>query len=64
MASLRPGTLLGQGRYSIVREINRGGTAVVYEGIDSRIGQAVALKVGVVRGGEEFGWGPKFGMGQ
>lgn len=44
MASLAPGTVLG-GRYEVVRELNRGGTAVVYAATDSASGRAVALKV-------------------
>ena len=43
MASLPPGTRLGE-RYTVVREIQRGGTAVVYEGIESTTGASVALK--------------------
>lgn len=45
MASLPPGTQLGQGRYTVVRELNRGGTAVVYEGLQAGSGHSVALKV-------------------
>lgn len=44
MASLAPGTVLG-GRYEVVRELNRGGTAVVYAATDRASGRAVALKV-------------------
>lgn len=44
MASLPPGTLLG-GRYELVKEINRGGTAIVYSATDSASGRLVALKV-------------------
>ena len=44
MASLPPGTQLGQGRYTVVRELNRGGTAVVYEGLQAGSGHSVALK--------------------
>lgn len=42
--SLPAGTLL-EGRYIVVREVNRGGTAVVYEGEDTTTGLKVALKV-------------------
>ena len=38
------GSVLG-GRYEIVARINRGGTAVVYRGIDRRLGRTVAVKV-------------------
>ncbi|MDR2930388.1 MAG: Stk1 family PASTA domain-containing Ser/Thr kinase [Propionibacteriaceae bacterium] len=38
------GSLLG-GRYEIVARISRGGTAVVYRGIDRRLGRTVAIKV-------------------
>ena len=44
MASLAPGTLLG-GRYEIVKELNRGGTAIVYAATDVASGRAVAAKV-------------------
>lgn len=47
MASLPPGTSMGQGRYTIVRELNRGGTAVVYAAIDAHSGLDVALKARV-----------------
>jgi serine/threonine protein kinase len=43
--TLQRGQLLNGGRYRIEREINRGGTAVVYEAEDTRSKQAVALKV-------------------
>lgn len=43
--SLEPGSLLGKGRYRVVKEINRGGTAVVYEGVDLIQQTRVALKV-------------------
>ena len=38
------GSVLG-GRYEIVARVNRGGTAVVYRGIDRRLGRTVAVKV-------------------
>ena len=44
MASLPPGTVL-HGRYVVAREINRGGSAVVYEAADTATGAHVALKV-------------------
>lgn len=52
MASLQEGTLLGNGRYRVSREINRGGTAVVYEGIDLASSRVVALKVMSVKEGK------------
>ncbi len=51
MASLPPGTPIGGGRYTVVRELNRGGTAVVYEGLDAATGATVALKVMSARDG-------------
>lgn len=39
------GALLGNGRYKVLKEINRGGTAVVYEGLDLLSHGKVALKV-------------------
>jgi serine/threonine protein kinase len=42
---LAPGTVVGNGRYTVGGEINRGGTAVVYEGLDSALNMKVALKV-------------------
>jgi hypothetical protein len=51
MASLPPGTPIGGGRYTVVRELNRGGTAVVYEGLDAATGAMVALKVMSARDG-------------
>lgn len=39
------GTLIGNGRYKVLKEINRGGTAVVYEGLDLLSHGKVALKV-------------------
>lgn len=51
MASLPAGTLLGSGRYRVCRELQRGGTAVVYAGEDLAVGGApVALKVLALRG--------------
>ena len=42
---IESGTVLGGGRYVVVREINRGGLAVVYEAIDTgNNGAGVALK--------------------
>ena len=42
---IESGTVLGGGRYIVVREINRGGLAVVYEAIDTaNDGEGVALK--------------------
>ena len=51
MARLPPGTPIGGGRYTVVRELNRGGTAVVYEGLDAATGAMVALKVMSARDG-------------
>lgn len=45
MASLTPGSLLGGGKYVIVRELNRGGSAVVMEAVQTTTGRHVALKV-------------------
>lgn len=45
MESLPKGKLLNDGRYRLEREINRGATAVVYEGKDTANGTVVALKV-------------------
>lgn len=42
---LAPGTAVGNGRYTVGGEINRGGTAVVYEGFDTALNIRVALKV-------------------
>lgn len=39
------GHAVGNGRYTVGGEINRGGTAVVYEGFDNALGMEVALKV-------------------
>eukprot|EP00890_Picochlorum_soloecismus_P005447 jgi/Picsp_1/5903/NSC_03260-R1_protein len=50
-APLPPGTLIGKGRYRVVQELNRGGTAVVYEGIDLLHQNRVALKVMSVKHG-------------
>ncbi|MCL2481961.1 MAG: Stk1 family PASTA domain-containing Ser/Thr kinase [Propionibacteriaceae bacterium] len=38
------GSVLG-GRYELIARVNRGGTAVVYRGIDRRLGRTVAVKV-------------------
>ncbi len=38
------GSVLG-GRYEIVARVSRGGTAVVYRGIDRRLGRTIAVKV-------------------
>ena len=40
-----PGTRLSGGRYRVICEINRGGTAIVYAAIDATLGRQVALKV-------------------
>ena len=45
LQELAPNTLVGNGRYRVGEEINRGGTAVVYEGFDSALAMRVALKV-------------------
>ena len=37
--------IIGNGRYKVLKEINRGGTAVVYSGIDLEQQKTVALKV-------------------
>ncbi|CAG9464560.1 unnamed protein product [Pedinophyceae sp. YPF-701] len=39
------GDVLGRGRYIIERELNRGGTAVVYQAFNASTGDAVAIKV-------------------
>ena len=41
---LEPGAVLSNGRYRVGAEINRGGTAVVYEGFDNALSMRVALK--------------------
>ncbi|RMZ52200.1 hypothetical protein APUTEX25_001590 [Auxenochlorella protothecoides] len=51
MATLAPGTLLGNGRYRVLKEVNRGGTAVVYECETLPSGEHVALKVMTVKDG-------------
>ncbi|GFH15540.1 protein kinase domain-containing protein, partial [Haematococcus lacustris] len=43
--ALAPNTMLNNGRYRIERELNRGGTAVVYAAEDQTTHQYVALKV-------------------
>ena len=43
--ALMPGTTVGQGRFVVGHEINRGGTAIVYEGYDNANKMRVALKV-------------------
>jgi|TARA_B110000967_G_scaffold143509_1_gene146767 serine/threonine protein kinase len=45
LKTLEKNTLVGNGRYRVGEEINRGGTAVVYEGYDNALGMRVALKV-------------------
>ncbi|KAL4520450.1 hypothetical protein Ndes2526A_g05016 [Nannochloris sp. 'desiccata'] len=52
MASLPSGTLLGKGRYRVIKELNRGGTAVVYEGLDLATLATVALKVMSIKDGK------------
>ena len=47
LVTLQPNALVGTGRYRVGEEINRGGTAVVYEGYDNTLGMRVALKVRV-----------------
>ena len=47
LVTLKPNALVGNGRYRVGEEINRGGTAVVYEGYDNTLGMRVALKVRV-----------------
>ena len=47
LVTLAPNALVGNGRYRVGEEINRGGTAVVYEGYDNTLGMRVALKVRV-----------------
>lgn len=47
LVTLQPNALVGNGRYRVGEEINRGGTAVVYEGYDNTLGMRVALKVRV-----------------
>lgn len=39
------GTVVGNGRYEVLEEINRGGTAIVYRGVDRALSLDVALKV-------------------
>ena len=45
------GSLLADGRYRIRKELNRGGTAVVYAADDLEKGMKVALKVMNTRDG-------------
>ena len=40
-----PGTTLNNGRYKVIRELNTGGTAVVYEAYDYKKNRKCALKV-------------------
>lgn len=42
---LTPGSTLNKGRYKVVRELNTGGTAIVYEAFDVRKQRKCALKV-------------------
>lgn len=44
MASLTPGSLLSGGKYVVVKELNRGGSAVVMEAVQTITGRHVALK--------------------
>lgn len=44
MASLTPGSLLSGGKYVVVKELNRGGSAVVMEAVQTLTGRRVALK--------------------
>jgi len=43
--ALAPGSTVGRGRFVVGEEINRGGTAIVYEGYDNALKMRVALKV-------------------
>lgn len=49
MVHLAPGTLLNGGKYVLVKELNRGGSAVVMEAVQALTGRRVALKAS--RGG-------------
>ncbi|UPR05025.1 serine/threonine-protein kinase [Chloropicon primus] len=51
MSALPRGTLLADGRYRIRKELNRGGTAIVYASDDLKTGTKVALKVMNTRDG-------------
>ena len=42
---LARGTVIGNGRYEVLEEINRGGTAIVFRGVDRELRCDVALKV-------------------
>lgn len=42
---LSPGSMLNRGRYKVIRELNTGGTAVVYEALDIKKQRKCALKV-------------------
>ena len=58
MTAVEPGDEIGNGRYVVKEEINRGGTAVVYRGYDRALETEVALKVMMVEGvGAEGGAG-------
>jgi serine/threonine protein kinase len=50
MTAVEPGDEIGNGRYVVKEEINRGGTAVVYRGYDRALETEVALKVMMVEG--------------
>ena len=49
-AVVGPGDAIGNGRYVVKEEINRGGTAIVYRGYDRVLETEVALKVMMVEG--------------